>query len=696
MTTTEITERKRSETELHGAKERLEYVVSHNHAVITESRTAESDVRIVAVLMSLSEIMSVVLILIGFLVLVGWTFDITILKSLSPNLVTMKANTAICFVLSGVSLWLLQAKRMNSAYSLRTAQISGLIVAAVGVLTLVEYGFGFNLGIDQLVFRESPGAVLTSNLGRMAPTTAFNFFIVGVALLLLGKQHYLSFQLIVLIEGVVAFLAVLGYMYGVTGLYKIPWGTSMAIHTAVMFLLITGSVLFARPDEGIMRVVTSNLLGGAIVRRILPVALTMVVTGGWVSLQGERAGYYGTEYAVALLVIFGTTMLTAITWMNARSLNSAEQVRVQSEKKMLMMREETRFRNTLDSMMEGCQIIGFDWRYIYVNDAAAKHGRRAKEELLGHTMMEMYPGIENTEMFRVLRKCMESRTSQHMENEFAFPDGYKGWFELAVSPVREGIFILSEDITERRLIAQEVADVTERKRLMDMREQFLSAITHELRTPLSPLKVHLHYALAGKLGPISQKLESSLQVMKRSVERLHKLTNELLDLRRIQAGRLQLNPEPMNFREILDQSIKEIQVIADQRKQRVHLQVPDGPLPVRGDPARLGQVLANLLDNASKYTPEQGDVTIYVDADADAIRLDISDTGVGIRKEDLPKVFEPFSNIKKSRSIQTMGLGLSIAKGIVEAHGGKMWVESDGEGKGAAFTFTLPKLKEES
>jgi signal transduction histidine kinase len=107
-------------------------------------------------------------------------------------------------------------------------------------------------------------------------------------------------------------------------------------------------------------------------------------------------------------------------------------------------------------------------------------------------------------------------------------------------------------------------------------------------------------------------------------------------------------------------------------------------------------VLANLLDNASKYTPEQGEITITVDADADTIRLILSDTGVGIRKEDLAKVFEPFSNIKKPSTIQSAGLGLSIAKGIVEAHGGKMWVQSDGEGKGATFTFTLPKLKEES
>lgn len=87
---------------------------------------------------------------------------------------------------------------------------------------------------------------------------------------------------------------------------------------------------------------------------------------------------------------------------------------------------EINYNKTLDSLLEGCQIIGFDWRYLYLNDAAARHGHRTKEELLGHTMMEMYPGIENTEMFSKLKNCMEKRTSYQIENEFTYPDSTKG------------------------------------------------------------------------------------------------------------------------------------------------------------------------------------------------------------------------------------------------------------------------------
>lgn len=104
----------------------------------------------------------------------------------------------------------------------------------------------------------------------------------------------------------------------------------------------------------------------------------------------------------------------------------------------------------LDSLLEGCQVIGFDWRYLYLNAAVARHGRRPREELLGQTIMEAYPGIETSEMFAVLRRCMDERTSCNLENEFRYPDGSTAWFELRIEPVPEGLFVLSLDITQRK------------------------------------------------------------------------------------------------------------------------------------------------------------------------------------------------------------------------------------------------------
>ncbi len=125
------------------------------------------------------------------------------------------------------------------------------------------------------------------------------------------------------------------------------------------------------------------------------------------------------------------------------------------EAEQKLRQSEERYRSTLDNMLEGCQIIGYDWRYRYVNDAVARHGHTTKEKLLGKTMMEVYPGIEKTKMFAALQRCMQERISIHTENEFEFPDGEKGWFELSIQPVPEGVFVLSVDITERKQAEEE-------------------------------------------------------------------------------------------------------------------------------------------------------------------------------------------------------------------------------------------------
>jgi PAS domain S-box-containing protein len=127
---------------------------------------------------------------------------------------------------------------------------------------------------------------------------------------------------------------------------------------------------------------------------------------------------------------------------------------------------EDHFHRTLDNMLEGCQIIGFDWRYLYVNDTVARHGLREKEELLGHTMMECYPGIDETEMFALLQRCMQERAVDLMENAFTYPDGSTAWFELRIQPVPEGIFVLSLDITARKQAEAAIKRYAQRMELL--------------------------------------------------------------------------------------------------------------------------------------------------------------------------------------------------------------------------------------
>ncbi|MFA6169764.1 MAG: PAS domain-containing protein [Candidatus Margulisiibacteriota bacterium] len=141
-----------------------------------------------------------------------------------------------------------------------------------------------------------------------------------------------------------------------------------------------------------------------------------------------------------------------------------------------LLKAEERYRNTLDSMMEGFQIIGFDWRYLYVNNVVAEQEKRAKEELIGKTMMEVYPGIEKTEMFEQLKRCMEERVPHRMENEFVYPDGRRGYYELSIQPMTDGIFVVSQDITVRFQAEQKL-----KEKMQELEEFHGLAVGRELR-----------------------------------------------------------------------------------------------------------------------------------------------------------------------------------------------------------------------
>jgi CHASE3 domain sensor protein len=193
-----------------------------------------------------------VVLLFGLLVLCGWAFNVTLLKSVLPGLVTMKANTALGFVLAGAALFALATERVGRAQKLTERLLAGC-VALLGLLTLSQYVFGWNLGIDQLLFREAPGMAFTSHPGRMAPATAFDFLLLGVALLIIDARRCRALaQSLALAAGIVAGLALVGYLYDFKSFYAIGPFTTIAVHTAALFVVLSAGVLLVRAGGGLM------------------------------------------------------------------------------------------------------------------------------------------------------------------------------------------------------------------------------------------------------------------------------------------------------------------------------------------------------------------------------------------------------------------------------------------------------------
>jgi diguanylate cyclase (GGDEF)-like protein len=257
----------------------------------------------------LAQIGALITIAAGVAVTFGWVLHIDTLKSLLPGLATMKVNTACAFIGVGTSLWLLHTSVPGSR-SFCLARILAAIVATLGGLSLAEALLGVDLRIDQFILPDDPQSVVTLAPGRMSSATAFNFIFLGSSLLTLKARQRIASCAHWLVTPVlfVAALAIVGYTYGVEALYKITPYSSMAIHSALLFLVLSLSILSADSGHGFASIATSDTAGGIVSRRLLP-GLPLLLFGiGWLRLEGERAGMYDFNFGVALVEILNITV----------------------------------------------------------------------------------------------------------------------------------------------------------------------------------------------------------------------------------------------------------------------------------------------------------------------------------------------------------------------------------------------------
>jgi len=301
---------------------------------MNETRTPPSNPRLVSSLQSASRAVGAAIILVACLVLAEWTLDITVLKSGWLGQAAMEASTAVAFLLGGVSLWLLR-KGQPYEWTRRIAQVTALTVAMLGLLTLGEYLFGWDISIDQLLFREPPLAVGTSQPGRMAFATAVSFLLLGLALLFLSSRRgHLAAHFLTLAVALGSFMAATGHVSGGKLLYGTAPFLTMELPTALALTFLCVSVLFARPDHGLMEVVTTDGSAGVMARRLLPPALIMPAVLGWLILAGRRAGLYGTEIGFSILVLSGIVFPVALIWWSARSLYRMDMERKRGERRV--------------------------------------------------------------------------------------------------------------------------------------------------------------------------------------------------------------------------------------------------------------------------------------------------------------------------------------------------------------------------
>ncbi len=414
--------------------------------------------------------------------------------------------------------------------------------------------------------------------------------------------------------------------------------------------------------------------------KVLPILLLSARAGEEARVEGIRAGaddYLTKPFASRELL---ASISTHLTLAEIRR-EAAESVR----------ESESRFRNMADHAPVMIWVRDDKGRCTYLNRLWYEFTGSSPDEGLPADWAEFIHPDDREAIHSALGDALENREPVRLEYRLRRQDGEFRWVIDAASTRfnTEGNFLgyvgSIIDITDLKAVESDLRESARRK------DDFLAMLGHELRNPLAPIRSGLDY-LAVEGDPRNEQM---IRLMQEQMEHLVRLVDDLLDVSRIMRNKIELRREPVRIQELLRKSIDAIRQLIDREQQELTLDMPDTPVWIDADPVRVVQILENLLNNASKYTPAQGRIDISVEASEAEIVISIEDTGVGIDPDLMPTIFEAFTQSSRSldRSQGGLGIGLTLVKRLVEMHEGTITVESAGSNQGSTFTVVLPRIE---
>jgi len=625
-------------------------------------------------------------IVLGFATLMGWKFDVSILKSALPGLVYMPANTAICFVLLGVALLLPRA----------TAVLAPSVVAAIALLTLFEY-LGLKIGIDQLFFRDN-GPLSVSAPGRLSINTTVVLLLIAAALLLVrfdGRRAVVA-QGTALAAGTVAWLAVLGYTSGAKDLYGLPGRAPVALHTALGFIVVAVGVLALRPEVGVIKLLTSKTATGSLLRRLAPVLILGPALLGWV----RHLGVHGDHYAGQLLFVSGLIGLMVIALVTtARTVGRTESA--------LELAESAKRKNEQD--LDRFFTLSLELLCIADNEGNLQRVNPAWEETLGWTSDDLAKKpflalVHPDDREMTLRAIDENATGAaalvaEFENRYLCKDGSYRWFQwgTAAAPEQNIIYAAGRDITERkdaeaalRRLAEELeerfaARTADLSAANEELEAFAYSVSHDLRAPLRGIDGFSQAVLEEYSESLDETGRDYLVRLRSASQRMGHLIDDMLSLSRV--SRFELSREQMDLSAIATSLAVELHEREPDRE--VEFVIHDG-VTALGDFRFLSIVLENLLANAFKFTSKSA--TARIEFGRELIDGEnayfVRDDGVGFDMTYAEQLFVPFQRLHTATEFPGSGIGLATIRRIIARHGGRVWAHGEID-RGATMYFTL-------
>jgi signal transduction histidine kinase len=479
---------------------------------------------------------------------------------------------------------------------------------------------------------------------------------------------------------------------------------------ALGILVLVFALYSARPDGRLTSLAFDPGLAGDSIRIMTPIAVVVPFVLGWLRLRGQVAGLYGREFGVAIQDVATTSVFVVALWFSARVLSRVERARAlaerghtESERRLRMMLDVSQVgvweRDVLENRMEYdatvLRLWGFapDAQPTYAEIVERIHpGDRARvQEEIEQALSK---GTEYDTTYRILLPGPEGGDLGGEERAL----GARGAVTLDPEGRPMRITGINWDVTLHQQ-AEEAKERTAREQL-ETKDQFISHASHELRSPLSSIVEFQDILLRGLVGPpLTPEQRECVEIAQRNAYQLRLMIDDLLEVTRAQAGKLTVSPQSFAVEGVIEEVVVALKPAATAKMIDLSHSLYEPPPLAFADPARVRQVVTNLVENAIKYTRAAGTVTISaeVDLDGENIEISVEDTGSGISPEDQVRIFEQlFQAPTESReSRKGLGLGLYICRELVSRMGGRIRVDS-AVGRGSRFTFTLPLLSSAS
>jgi signal transduction histidine kinase/DNA-binding NarL/FixJ family response regulator len=639
--------------------------------------------------------------MLGLAALLGWLFSVPLLKSILPGAVEMKANTAVCFVLSAIALIIFSERRSPVVQYI--GQACAVLIAVVGLATMGQYAFGWQLGIDELLFRDTAGAYNTIR-GRMSPYSAIALVAAGIALLALPRPSWrlLAWLGALTVLGIGS-VTLLGYLWNADELITDQFWPPVALNSAIVFILLSAGIFLSRGAEA----AEENVSDGAVEKQVLSgfvgAIILLLAAAGYTyrasadfaqsaqlvshtqEVRAALAGLYAAvldsesaqrDYLLTGIARYKNDYIKDVALIDER----AQEVRRLIDKNTTQKESFAVLRglmnDRIEALVRNISIFEEDGLLSAQKAISRDLGSAIMDEI--RSMVERMDNLEKTLMTE--REAALARTRGTTLVAILFT--------LALASV---LFVYLFHSIRREMRVRARAE-TEARQANAAKDNFLATMSHEIRTPLSGILGMLELLGISKLDVQQRQF---LEAASDSGAGLVRIIDDVLDHAKIEAGKMEIRLEPASIGRTVRRAMATYFAVASAKEIALKDVIDARISPtLLVDSLRLLQILGNFLSNAIKFT-EKGYVEIraeFIDRTAgmETIRFSVSDTGIGITPEAQQRLFQPFEQaaVDSSRMYGGTGLGLAISRRLADMMGGTITMDSE-RGRGTTMSLSL-------